>query len=97
MSDKADTTDEHISEGVKRWGKPWPLETTTGWMPISAAPRDGTLVLVWPAYRTKQNIPTVSIAYWHQPGNPNVAGLWVGQWVKHPTHWMYLPEPPNEA
>ena len=69
------------------------------WQPIETAPKDGTLVLLWPGSRTVNRLLTVCSAYWHQPANPKVSGMWVGQFVtrgSYITHWMPLPEPPKD-
>jgi hypothetical protein len=64
------------------------------WQPIGTAPRDGTLILIWPSKRSR-NLAGVDTAYWHQPGNPSAVGFWVSRYAARPTHWMPLPDPPG--
>ena len=74
------------------------------WQPIETAPKDGTSILVYPpTWKTKR----AAIAKW----NPNrYAKNPKGYWERDddmqrvtisrgatPTHWMPLPEPPEEV
>jgi hypothetical protein len=59
------------------------------WMPIEAAPRDGTIILVYePGF--------FQTAAWEanefKAGWTNASGSWLGD----VTYWMPLPEPPHE-
>ena len=72
-----------------------------GWRDISSAPKDGTMIIIYPIRRGGRRFPGElfsSAAYWHQPGNPNSKGFWVPGWAlkQYPTHWMPQPEPPKE-
>ncbi len=63
------------------------------WQPIETAPKGIRIILYLP------RIDGVVIGHWHQPGNPECQGFWVGDGLLHkknPTHWMPLPKPPNE-
>jgi hypothetical protein len=64
------------------------------WQPIDTAPRDGTRVLVWWAYRL-----CADAAHWDAESD---GGEWVGYFGdtgyasdSECTHWMPLPEPPK--
>jgi len=72
------------------------------WQTIDMAPKDGSVVLLyqpfgqWRGNRSGQQI--ITTGYWHQPGNPTVAGFWCSAvtFIYRPTHWMPLPDPPKE-
>ena len=55
------------------------------WQPIETAPKDGKLILLW------------------VPGKEYGLMKWEGIWddrlhgCRGPTHWMPLPEPPDET
>ena len=55
------------------------------WQPIETAPMDGTNVLVTDG-------EGVDIG-WHDEFDA-ADDPWCG-WIKHPTHWMPMPEPPK--
>ena len=73
----------------------------TEWQPIETAPRDGTPVL---GYRDIDGI--MGMVKWIQSAT---YGEWAGSWdlvlpsthseidMWWPTHWMPLPEPPQEG
>ena len=70
---------------------------TTGWQPISTAPKDGTPVLVWDS-----GCEAMLIAWFGKHSHVPLYG-WVygadvigGEEVDscEPTYWMPLPEPP---
>lgn len=71
------------------------------WRPISEAPRDGTLIIVG---RNMGNFGFVrGTAYYENSGN-GIEG-WIARGfseppgelgLAHPTHWMPLPQPPEE-
>ena len=73
------------------------------WQPIETAPKDGTEVLLYQPrgafkpWKGRIRDWAVNIGYWHQPGNPEHPGYWMGNRQMRPTHWMPLPEPPREA
>ena len=70
---------------------------TTNWRPIETAPHDGTHVLVWvkanPELGHPANYSHAVDAYW----TPHNKGGWVWHGVAgNITHWMPLPEGPND-
>lgn len=70
-----------------------------GWHPIETAPKDGTVILIYPHKKVRAGNPQfVTEARWHQPGNPKFNGWWqtARGSTKIATHWMPLPEPPKE-
>lgn len=58
------------------------------WLPIEAAPKDGTEILVFREYASP-----VAVARWHNL-DPSGRGFWLGVGIYEPTHWQPLPEPP---
>lgn len=65
-------------------------EQTTGWRPIETAPRDGTMILVG---RWDQGLATVYGDHWAED-----PGCWYdSSGLFEPTHWMPLPEPPEDV
>jgi len=60
------------------------------WQPISTAPRDGTSILIFEADESTAGI--VRVARWRDDTIP--AG-WSGS--EHASHWLPLPQPPNQA
>jgi hypothetical protein len=72
------------------------LSLMTSWQPIETAPKDGTPIL---AYCQKERewpflIVEWSFGSWFVHGN-EIYGESTGIDPK-PTHWMPLPEPPND-
>lgn len=83
------------------------IETTgrSEWRPIETAPKDGTVIDVWLG-----DADDSDIAFYCTPGTRRSAGWhWkhekfrptaglniLNTWVL-PTHWMPLPEPPNDV
>jgi hypothetical protein len=70
------------------------------WKPIETAPKDGTRVLL---FFDKHNCrgmreSEVVLGFWHQPGNPLHKRFWTGWGASRvtATHWMPLPEAPND-
>lgn len=59
------------------------------WQPIETAPKDGTLILLYPTNGDGQ----ISTGYWWEHANCWGAG---GGWFDdgEVSHWMPLPEPP---
>lgn len=72
-------------------------DDATPWQPIETAPKDGTRILLHFPRSGSRGKDEVVIGYWHQPGNPDQPGFWMG-WGsgrKTATHWMPLPAPPS--
>lgn len=77
---------------------PAPPDPPEGWQPISTAPKDGTWLLVTgcntsplvlvAGYRVEANRRSYPEDRWVAWGNIT---------VRPPTHWMRLPDPPEEA
>lgn len=64
------------------------------WQPIETAPKDGTVVVLaeWSDYHGAWQFGT---GYWRRylPGFGDGFG-----WIGHaPTHWMPLPDPPDDV
>ena len=60
------------------------------WQPIETAPKDGTETLLW-----EKGFEVYAVGYFCE-----LAEKWVvfgTHWNWQPTHWMPLPEPPEEA
>lgn len=66
------------------------MKTDTTWQPIETAPKDGTRILM-----TNKN-RALSIGRWVTPGRfyRKYEGWSVN--LTNPSHWMQLPEPPND-
>jgi hypothetical protein len=65
------------------------------WQPIETAPMNGTDVLLY----EKGSLRAV-MGYWYEdPNNRGLSSWWVegGQCTASPTHWMPLPNPPEEV
>ena len=64
-----------------------------GWQPIESAPKDGTRILL--GWKLQE---AVIVARWVAPDTRGDL-VWEldedGSYVKAPTHWMPLPEPPK--
>jgi len=72
------------------------LAGTPQWQPIETAPRNGASILV----RCVGAVESFVVVAWDKKGSK-----WVRSWTlandnvqqpKHPTHWMPLPEAPEE-
>ena len=63
------------------------LRARLEWQPIETAPKDGTPLLI--AFRNKE----VAIAPWSKSGPMEVTPQFDLGWMA--THWMPLPEPPE--
>ena len=76
--------DRHWDTERQEWVYP------ADWRPIDSAPTDGTIILLWAEGRMvmARNIAHERGDYW---------GIELSsQEANNPTHWTYLPEPPNE-
>jgi hypothetical protein len=79
------------------------------WQPIETAPKDGTKIVAWGFLANRapemgvirSETPVAHVMMWR-----SYTGLDAGDWVstsigialaQHPTHWMPLPAPPEEA
>jgi hypothetical protein len=71
----------------------------TDWQPIETAPKDATAVLLWPDIPVciyRGNAPAEIVLGYYLP----VDREWYNPERQHtfdPTHWMPLPEPPQEG
>jgi hypothetical protein len=75
---------------------------SAGWRPIDTAPKDGTHIL---ARGVRGEVSPPTTVHWFGP--PDLPGLRAGGWYisvqqdegpkVHPTHWMPLPAPSEEA
>lgn len=95
-----DSTGHSISAGEWKQRKDGYVELVlpapSGWQDIATAPRDGTRIL---AYN-----PVIGVynTAWNQTRDCTEEGFYcgftkyVGVWYCSPTHWMPLPEKPNE-
>lgn len=68
---------------------------TGEWQPIKTAPKDGTMILVWPSRAWIEECDKGEVVYWDVEeetwaGYGPLADDYTG-----PTHWMPLPEPPK--
>jgi len=67
------------------------------WQPIDTAPKDGTTIIVYRPKFDGKYIPKVGVDYW---GKYKLKPM--GCWMKsrtdvQPTHFILLPEPPQEG
>lgn len=61
------------------------------WQPIDTAPKDGTLVLIWMPLFKRVFACEFANGLWQ-------TGVWTNDMSMHPpTHWMPLPDPPQET
>lgn len=80
----------------------------TGWQPISTAPKDGTMCLLWGEAERGDTVAFWACGQWREFGDGSKG--WIGQsfhsteknsWTsllgENPTHWMPLPAPPVAA
>jgi len=64
------------------------------WQPIETAPRDGTIILVY---------PDINVSYWGYTKDDDCPHGWIGRYCYtvdnydtiNPTHWMPIPDPPR--
>ena len=72
------------------------LREAAAWRPIETAPRDGTRVLVYPAwYDAKSNDYRAGEAYWQRMmRKPGRWATGASSLPYEPTHWLPLPQPP---
>lgn len=66
------------------------------WQPIETAPKDGTTILLWsPRMQWEKQKNIAIMAYWSDCGwYDGHGGGWGGRAF---SHWMPLPEPPQEG
>jgi hypothetical protein len=71
------------------------------WQPIETAPKDGTEILVYKRYRKYQEWVGkdeydfyIHISFYD--GGDWYISAYDPPWGNQPTHWMPLPEPPND-
>lgn len=63
------------------------------WQPIETAPRTGERVLL-----AVEGFRTANYGHWYKPGSRFVYdGYDFGNPEQQPTHWMPLPQPPQEG
>jgi len=74
------------------------LREAAAWQPIETAPKDGTRVLVYPAWLGENGIPQSGDAHWssfrRKSGGRWESGAFPIQY--QPTHWRPLPQPPAQ-
>lgn len=81
------------------------------WQPIETAPQDGTRVILWRGFTSLGVWKEMVVGEWHsgawvwpsEGDNPSTHGEWTEDdldfgYVDHKsfTHWMPLPEPPED-
>ncbi len=76
----------------------------TEWQPIETAPKDGTIVLFWPDFDAEDARPPhrrkdQKNRYIKMGWTSGNGDYWSPemQLLNEPTHWMPLPEPPQEG
>jgi hypothetical protein len=70
------------------------------WYPISTAPKDGTIILAWRFFPVAVYWGGNSEFPWeavHVGGNMRLFPNGFAEDDPHLTHWMPLPEPPEDA
>jgi hypothetical protein len=69
------------------------------WQPIETAPRDGTRILVWPAWGATTQGSRAEIVLWtERPRGGFRWEMWSGHKIPcDPTHWMPLPASPGDG
>src|SRR5262245_23064826 len=67
----------------------------SGWRPIETAPKDGTLILLYPT----KGEGRISTGYWWKPENGDYCWAAGGGWFEEDevSHWTPLPELPRAA
>ncbi len=69
------------------------------WQPIETAPKDGTEILAYVVQEPDDYTDAVGAPEgWANVdiGRFDMFGEWAGQWAGVPTHWMPLPDPPQQ-
>ena len=65
------------------------------WQPIDMAPKDGTALLLHPAFDRLFAVGRWAWEYdegvWYMDNVGHLNGIW------KPTHWMHLPKPPETS
>lgn len=70
------------------------MKAESGWRPIETAPKDGRRIIVFRPTSNREYIPRVGEDYFSK----RLDDVWAMSNSSHqPTHWMPLPEPPNES
>lgn len=71
--------------------------TNDGWFPFSSAPLGKRIILYWPAYYSESKLLKAGGVM--IPADQTTAVLMVDQIYTRPepTHWRFLPAPPNDA
>lgn len=77
------------------------------WQPIATAPKDGTYVMLWGKWEDEAHGFGPWPAYWDRgdeewlssvtPQEHLGAGVFKCLYIQEPTHWMPLPQPPQES
>jgi hypothetical protein len=74
------------------------------WQPIETAPKDGARIDIWVEWTSKTGVRGKRIpnCYWHRKANAWKTDCyykdgWCHWRGEKPTHWMPLPEPPEDA
>ncbi|BCZ76012.1 hypothetical protein [Komagataeibacter phage phiKX1] len=87
--DDRDAATKHIDEAIQRGRELERAEMGQKWRPIETAPKDGTCILV-PVKFIGADVVTWWAAAWRETTN----GLRLNE---APTHWMPLPNPPENG
>jgi len=82
-----------IGEAKRATGR---LNAAPEWRPISEAPRDGEIIIMYGKSRHAA-FDTVGTGHWYRPGKRFVWDNYLGDEPRPPTHWQPLPEPPAGA
>lgn len=70
------------------------LNAVPEWRPISEAPRDGEIIIMYGKSRHAA-FDTVGTGHWYRPGKRFVWDNYLGDEPRPPTHWQPLPSPPS--
>lgn len=66
------------------------------WQPIDTAPKDGTRVLLYDRF-CREPEHARFVGFWAQDARDSTWKWWScpGAFIRRPTHWHPLPEPPS--